>query len=195
MRKMKWIGLLPVLLFFPAIASAQGDGMIFIVYILEQVHKVADLSLGFSTTSTTNTPGSERIIPLGMQFGISGHKGISGEVDLAIQSRTPAGQSKTFNMFEYLFGPRFSAHKGRATAYGHILAGGVHLWESGKEIESSNYEGGGFAMAFGGGFDVDVNEKIAVRVAQVDWIPFRENGCWENSTFRFGFGVVFRSTK
>jgi hypothetical protein len=195
MRRMKWIGLIPVLLLFPTVASAQGDGMIFIVSILEQVHKVADLSLGFSTTRTTNTPSSERIIPIGMQFGISGHKGIGGEIDLAIQSRTPAGQNRAFNMFEYLFGPRFNAHKGRATLYGHILAGGVYQWKSSKENESSTYEGGGFAITLGGGLDVDVNKGIAIRVAQADWIPIRQNGCWINNTFRFGFGLVFRSTK
>jgi hypothetical protein len=65
--------------------------MIIIVGILEQVHKVADLSVGFSTTSTTNTPDSARITAPRMQFGICGHEGIGGEVDLALHAGTPEG--------------------------------------------------------------------------------------------------------
>jgi len=195
----KWICLISVLLGFPATASAQGDGMIIIAACLQQWHKVADLSLGFSMASTTNTPGSESAIPLGLQFGtiINGTKNIGVEADIAIQSRTLAGQNKPFNMFEYLFGPRFSVHAGRTIVFGHILAGGVNHWQDGPRYyeQSSTFKGGGFAMAFGGGFDVNASERIAIRVAQVDWMPIREDGRWITNTVRFGFGIVFRSAK
>jgi hypothetical protein len=194
-RQVKWICLMSVLLVFPATASAQGDGTIIIVALLQQLNKAADLSLGFSVANSTNTPGSEREIPLGIQFGISGHRRIGAEVDLAFQSRTPDGQSLSFNMFEYLFGPRFSVGTRREMVYGHILAGGVYQWEGGSSDVASSYEGGGFAMAFGGGLDLNVNKRIAIRVAQLDWIPIRQDGTWITDTTRFGFGIVFRSGK
>jgi len=194
-HRVKWVCLISVLLVFPATASAQGDGMIIIVALLQQLNKTADLSLGFSVANSTNTPGSEREIPLGIQFGISGHRRIGAEVDLAFQSRTPDGQSKSFNMFEYLFGPRFSVGAKRAIVYGHILAGGVYQWEGGSSDVTTSYEGGGFAMAFGGGLDLNVNKRIAIRVAQLDWISIRQDGTWTKNTTRFGFGIVFRSEK
>jgi hypothetical protein len=195
----QWICLISVLLGFPATASAQtGDGMIIFAIFLQQLNKVADLSAGFSMARGTNTPGSERVIPIGLQFGttIDVHKSLGIDADLAVQSGKPAGSSELFNMFEYLFGPRFSARTRRATVFGHILAGGVKHWQDSPGYEQpATFKGGGFAMAFGGGFDVNVSERIAIRVAQVDWIPIREDGCWINNTVRFGFGIVFRLAK
>ncbi len=195
--RVEWICLILVLLGSPATSSAQGDGMIILVSILQQLNRVADLSLGFSMASTTNTNGSERVVPLGLQFGttFSGYKSIGIEADLAIQSKISAGQYEPFNMFEYLFGPRFSTRTGRTTVYGHILAGGVHCWQESPGDTPSTHKGGGFAMAFGGGFDVNMNERVAIRVAQADWIPICEDGYWRKNAVRFGFGIVFRSAK
>jgi hypothetical protein len=194
----QWICLISVLLGFPATASAQvGDGMIIFAIFLQQLNKVADLSAGFSMARGTNTPGGERVIPIGLQFGttIDVHKSLGIDVDLAVQSGKPAGPSDMFNMFEYLFGPRFSAHTRRTTVFCHALAGGVHHWQDSPADAPANYQGGGFAMAYGGGVDVNVSERIAIRVVQFDWIPFREDGSWKTNTMRLGFGVVLRSAK
>jgi hypothetical protein len=194
----KWICLISVLLSFPATASAQGDGLIIIAACLQQWHRAADLSLGFSMANTTNTPGSESVIPLGLQFGtiINGTKSVGVEADMAIRSGTLAGQDKPFKMFEYFFGPRLSKHARRTTIFGHILAGGVNHWQASPAYgQPSTFKGGGFAMAFGGGFDVNASERIAIRIAQVDWLPIREDGRWIANTVRFGFGVVFKSAK
>jgi hypothetical protein len=203
-NRVMWIGLTALFLSFPATASAQGDGMIIIAGILGELHKSVDFSLGFSMANTTNTPDSGREIPIGAQFGMSGRRKISAEVELALQSRSSNEQRSSFNMFEYLFGPRFSSNNGRRTVYGHILAGGVHQWEGGTLEESpeggaewkdSSYDAGGFAMALGGGLDVDVNDKIAIRVAQFDWIPILQDGSWIAGTMSFGCGVVIRSKR
>lgn len=195
--RMKWLCLVLVLLCLPAKASAQsGDGMIIIVAILQQLHKGADLSLGFSVAHTTNTSYSERVLPLGFQCGITSiEKSIVPEIDLAFQGRTPAGQSTQFNMFEYLFGPRFNAHDGKTTFFFHALAGGVKHWQHNPVDTPDSYGGNGFAMAYGGGVEVNASERIAIRVVQFDWIPIRENGAWITNTMRFGFGVVFRSAE
>ncbi|MEJ2111585.1 MAG: hypothetical protein P8Z37_17085, partial [Acidobacteriota bacterium] len=124
-NRVKWISLISMFLALPATASAQGDGGIIIVGILKELHKKVDFSVGFSMASTTNTPNSEREIPIGLQFGMSGRRKIGLEMELSVQSRSSNEQQKSFNMFEYLFGPRFNLHSGRKTLYGHILAGGV----------------------------------------------------------------------
>lgn len=181
---------------FPVTASAQsGDGMIIIAAILQQLHKVADLSVGFSMANTTNPIDGDGIVPLGMQFGtaIGGHRHFAIEADLAVQSQTPGGQNESFNMFEYLFGPRFSVRRGRAEFFCHALIGGVHRWQGSAAYEPVTVEGGGFAMAYGGGVDVYAGKGVAIRVLQADWIPFRDEGSWRTNTARFGFGIVFRS--
>lgn len=171
--------------------------MIIIFAFLQQLNKAVDLSVGFSMANTTSTHGNERVIPLGIQFGATarGDKRIGVEADLGIQAGTPAGLSEEFTMFEYLFGPRFSAHTDRATFFCHTLVGGVHYWQNGPSEAPNTYEGGGFAMAYGGGVDINASKRIAIRAVQFDWIPFRDEGSWRTNTMRFGFGIVFRATK
>ena len=107
-------------------------------------------------------------------------------------------------MFQYLFGPRFSAGSGTTTVYSHVLAGGIYQSEELKGYTSSDgvyipdeslYKGNGFAMALGGGLEVNINNKFSVRVAQFDWIPFRQEGAWITNAMRFGCGVVIRAGK
>jgi hypothetical protein len=99
-------------------------------------------------------------------------------------------QDITVHSYEYLFGPRFAVRQERTTLFVHALFGGTTL---GAEGHNTN----GFAMGFGGGFDVAVHDRIAIRVVQFDWIParFTENGegsMWIKDTVRFGFGIVIK---
>ena len=47
-----------------------------------------------------------------------------------------------------------------------------------------------FAGAFGGGLDVRVNNRVQVRIIQVDYNPIWLDGGRQNN-IRFGFGIVF----
>lgn len=190
------ISLMAIFVCLPVTASAQsGDGMIIIAAILQQLHKVADLSVGFSMANATASAGGEGVVPLGLQFGtaIGGPRPFSFEADLAVQSGTPGGQDETFNMFEYLFGPRFSRQKGRAEFFCHALIGGVHHWQGGAAYEPATLEGGGFAMAYGGGVELYAGKGMAIRILQIDWLPFRDDGSWRTDTTRFEFGIVFKA--
>ncbi|MEJ2247690.1 MAG: hypothetical protein P8Y80_16680 [Acidobacteriota bacterium] len=91
----------------------------------------------------------------------------------------------TAHVYEYVFGPRFSLRGEKATVFGQALFGGATLGGGGESIN-------GFAMGFGGGVDVNVSERLAVRVVQFDWIPTRFEGEWNNNTVRFGFGIVIK---
>jgi len=81
----------------------------------------------------------------------------------------------------YMFGPVFSARSDTVTPFAHALFGGA--------------SGGGttaFAMAFGGGVDVKVVDKVAVRLIQGDWLMFRSEGVTAKKNARISTGIVFR---
>ncbi len=85
------------------------------------------------------------------------------------------------HVHSYMFGPVISARTDKVTPFGHALFGGA--------------SGGGtnaFAMAFGGGIDVKVAEKAAVRLIQVDWLMFRSGGFTSKDNARVSTGIVFR---
>ena len=95
-----------------------------------------------------------------------------------------------------LAGPRFSLRKERTTAFFHALAG-LDYWRLNVnytiagEKWSDNAHQFGPGIAIGGGFDVNVNEKIAVRVIQADYYPTRQLERWMNNV-NLSFGIVFR---
>ena len=88
------------------------------------------------------------------------------------------------SVYTFLFGPRISARSGAGTAFGHILVGGANLRIGGGSRTD-------FAMAVGGGIDVNAGDHIAIRVAQVDYLPNRLGGQW-NSDVRFQAGLVLK---
>jgi|WetSurMetagenome_2_1015567.scaffolds.fasta_scaffold102451_2 hypothetical protein len=191
-----WVFLVSLLLAFPVTVSAQtGDGMIIVAGIIYGLHQFADLSLNFSVAPTTNTPGNEKVRPLGVKFGVTVNvrKNIDIDGELSGQSGKLAEAAKPFCLFEYLIGPRFSVHGSRATAFLHTLVGGVHHWQDSPVDSDISYEGGGFAMAYGGGLDINISKMVAIRALQVDWIPIHENGFWKTDLVRFGFGVVIKA--
>ena len=68
-------------------------------------------------------------------------------------------------------------------------------WRDGATDSLVPYDGSGFAMAYGGGVDVNVRDRAAIRVVQFDWIPITESRSWITNTIRFGFGIVYRSAE
>jgi hypothetical protein len=86
----------------------------------------------------------------------------------------------------YMAGPVFSIRKSEAvTPFAHLLIGGATA--SGGGISTS-----GFATAIGGGLDVKVNQHIAVRLVQADWLLFRSGGETDKKNARVSAGLVFR---
>jgi hypothetical protein len=133
---------------------------------------------GFSVLSLD--AGYERIQPLGFQASVAGnfHKNVGIVGDFGGQYRNGGG------VVEYLFGPQFSMRQSKTTVFAHPLFGGITYINSDA--------GSQFAMGFGGGLDVKVNDRLAVRAVQFDWIPIHGAGAWDNNTIRFGFGIVIK---
>ncbi|HSB10654.1 MAG TPA: outer membrane beta-barrel protein [Blastocatellia bacterium] len=118
---------------------------------------------------------------LGSQWGLvsefSGHYG---------NASVPGTSAKVdLKKHTFLFGPRFSARSDGATGFAHVLLGGAN-----SKIEGID-TGTGFALAVGGGVDVNVGKKFAIRIIQVDYLPERSFGSWTQN-FRAQAGVVFK---
>jgi hypothetical protein len=138
----------------------------------------AEVFGGFSVLSFD--PGYERIQPLGFQASVAGnfHKNVGIVGDFGGQYKNGG------SVYEYLFGPKFSMRQSKATVFAHTLFGGI---SAGGNISDS-----AFAMGFGGGLDLNVNDRFAVRAVQFDWIPIHDAGAWDTNTIRFGFGIVIK---
>lgn len=90
----------------------------------------------------------------------------------------------------FLFGPRFTARGDRVNAFGHILIGGVRT-----KVEEFDSETD-LALGVGGGIDIKATDKFAIRLIQLDYIPVRSEGLFDDKEWfhnlRFQIGGVLR---
>lgn len=151
---------------------------------------------------STNSPFYPVAVPFGSNFSLNGWQasvtenaadwlGLTQEFGGFYGTRRLQGLENHFNMFSILSGPRFSypGLKG-VTPFAHALFGynqtKVSLPGAGLAATSSAY-----AMALGGGMDVNVSRHMAVRLFQADYFLTRDFGNTQNN-LRFSAGLVFR---
>jgi hypothetical protein len=90
----------------------------------------------------------------------------------------------------YTFGPVFTARQNdRLQPFVHALFGGFHASASFGGLSGST---NGFAMAPGVGVDAVMNNRIAIRLVQADWVLLRAEGVTEKKNMRISTGIVFR---
>jgi opacity protein-like surface antigen len=110
----------------------------------------------------------------------------------------------------FLFGPRVTARGDRVTGFGHALFGGANIHREIRttpvtpvppginplSIEDSETS---FAMAVGGGIDINVSDHVAIRAIQADYLMTRYedersfgSGADSQHNARFSVGIVFR---
>jgi len=124
----------------------------------------------------------------GAQYNASKHLGMVAEWSAAHGSSGPVTIFQEGTTYELplvdtrvqtlLFGPRLSYRPalrlpGRAvsvTLFGHCLMG---AGTNKIDYNVSSYTKWQFAFALGGGMDVNVGGRFAIRVAQFDWLPIR----------------------
>lgn len=108
------------------------------------------------------------------------------------------------NLFTYMFGPQLKAHIGKFEPFAEVLLGGAHsnfyanacsklTGACGSKSPSNN----AFSMAVGGGIDIAVSSKFAIRLVDADYVLTRfgnnfTGGNNSQSNFRFQTGVQFR---
>ena len=93
--------------------------------------------------------------------------------------------------------------EGTFKPFAHALVGLAHAraditnltCSSTATINCTNFQGGshenGLGMAFGGGLDLRLNDRLDIRAVQVDWNPIRSGGVTTNN-LRFGVGIVIK---
>ncbi|HMJ25508.1 MAG TPA: hypothetical protein VK475_06750 [Pyrinomonadaceae bacterium] len=123
------------------------------------------------------------------RFGIvadfSGHYGSDPGVPILVKQ----------NAHSLLFGPRLSFRGKRLTPFVYGLFGATRFAESavisGQHLSAVST---GFSLAIGGGLDVKVNDRIAIRAFQLDYFRPIVND-EPNNRGRLAFGVVLRLGK
>lgn len=160
-------------------------------------------SMGISSTDpTTGLTTSIRNSFYGWQASVNGnltHKlAIVG--DFGGQYKNVAGLP--MNSYQFLFGPRIAFRGPRMTPFVHAMFGGVREGIgsfsftdpiTGVTISTPSVSSTGLGLGIGGGLDVNLNEKLALRVPQFDWTPMHVGGVWTNNVIRIGFGLVFKA--
>jgi opacity protein-like surface antigen len=104
--------------------------------------------------------------------------------------------SERIRTHSFLFGPRFSARRKRnITPFAHALFGAAHLdsraHEAGLDL---HFTDNSFALALGGGLDVRLGRRVAVRAFQLDYL---RTGFFDQTQHkgRITFGLVLRLGK
>jgi len=140
---------------------------------------------GYTSTQNSFTVKS----PIGTSQGI-----------IPIGTYTSAG-----NMFTYLFGPVVRVPSKKVSVFGEILFGGSNttlytdltntvIANGGKLSASATQHP--FTMALGGGLDVNLNKRVALRLGEVDWVLTRYTNIFTNTnnqnSFRYLGGIVLK---
>jgi len=114
---------------------------------------------------------------------------IGAEADVSAHYGSALG-TRTTRLF-FMAGPRFAYRAGRFTVFAHYLAGGARsgsgLTVVGVDITQTRTD---FAMAFGGGVDLGISDRWAVRV-QADYALISADGVTEKEP-RFSAGFAYR---
>ncbi|MBV9216699.1 MAG: hypothetical protein JO053_11030, partial [Acidobacteria bacterium] len=158
---------------------------------------------GFETSGVYNV---SRYVGLKADFSGTYHKvgDFAFPVTTGTSTQTVSGTARE-SLYNVLGGIQIkdNASQGRVKPFAHALAGlGLGRADisnltctTTSNIDCASFGRGdhssGLAMAFGGGIDVRLNNKVDIRAIQVDYNPVRLNGINENN-LRIGVGIVIK---
>ena len=92
-----------------------------------------------------------------------------------------------FRLGTYLAGPRFTARaRQRTSVFAQVLLGGAHANAGGRGFPAYHDS---VAWALGGGLDYRINARVALRLAQVEYLQTRLGGDVQHN-LRAGAGIV-----
>jgi hypothetical protein len=121
------------------------------------------------------------------------------------------GQYKTvlgvpMNSYQFLFGPRLMFRRNRVTPFVHALFGGIRSGIGSTTIlgiTTPAVSATGLGMGIGGGLDINISNRLALRVPQFDWTPMHiagtsvlgvtVPGVWATNQVRVGIGLVVKA--
>lgn len=162
----------------------------------EDRYPVAEIFGGYAYSTAGRAIAGEPLNGQGWGIDITGqvkkHFGITA--DISGQYGNVSYGDISVAMHQFLFGPRFRWSSEKLTGYVHLLAGANRLGAYDmpyKEYFLSFPADTRFAMGFGGGLDIAITKRIAIRAPKVDYIPVRTRPDWTH-ILRVQAGVVIR---
>lgn len=135
---------------------------------------------GFKSTNFNGGTGS-------VAFNVNNWLGVVGDFG-GYHTGNFAGTHGSVNIISYTFGPKFAYRADKFTLFTQSLFGGAHASSNGTGINA-------FAMALGGGADVNVTPNIAIRAIQAEYVLTRFNfgvNPASQNNLRVSVGVVFK---
>jgi opacity protein-like surface antigen len=157
--------------------------------VAQENNSKADIFVGYQYTHVALGHDINGFNLNGWNASVSGYfnKYLGISTDLSGGYGSPFGVST--RTYTHLFGPivRFP-NSSKMIPFGHVLFGGAHLGADGFNLSGSDNS---FSWAMGGGVDVKVSPRFAVRLAQADWLrtQFADS---TQSNFRYSGGLVFK---
>lgn len=164
----RWGLLCVVILLFSGIARAQDTPKVEVFAGYSYVYSSTPIPIVAGVRGTNYNGGSASVaFNLNKWFGVVGdvggyHTGSIGGIPLPIFGRVSA------NVYSYVGGPRFSYRADKFTIFAQSLFGGAHASFLGTSTNS-------FAMNLGGGADVNLSPRFAIRVIQAEYVLTRFN--------------------
>ena len=172
----------------------------------EVIYPKAEVFGGFSISSLaappslTGLPTSLRETFWGWQasgnFNVTHYLGIVGDFGGQYKSITAPAIGTTpaislgMNNYQLMFGPQISFRRQKVTPFVHAVFGFDRFGASITGVGGSTT---GMGMGMGGGFDINVSDRLALRVPQFDWTPMHIGGVWWNKQVRIGIGLVVKA--
>jgi hypothetical protein len=117
-------------------------------------------------------------------FGVVGDFGGQYRTVTDLGPNWPGVTAET-SVYEFLVGPRFSLRRDRVTVFAHALVGGAK-----GNAGLAGFSDSELAVGGGGGLDIALNRRIAIRAVQFDYIGSFVDILEDN--VRLGFGVVVK---
>ena len=124
--------------------------------------------------------------------------GLAGEIGATHQSSVP-GTEQSLTVTTFLFGPRISYRRSQlVTPFAHVLFGAAHgsgsLFSESLGGDTPLGTSTGFALATGGGMDLNMSGNFAIRLFQADYLhtQLANGGNDRQNSFRLSAGIVLR---
>jgi len=139
------------------------------------------LSAGYAYMRTDSSAGALSLH--GINFSLA--RNVNGW--LAIVGDGGGYHLEGFRLGTVLAGPRFTAGaRQRTSAFAQVLLGGAHANAGGSGFPAYHDS---VALAFGSGLDYRLNARVALRLAQVEYLQTRLGGAVQHN-LRAGAGIV-----
>ena len=170
------VGLLAV----PAVAQEAGEYAPIEVYG-GFVFNNSELSQGTFSTDETGLGFTG-----GLTYNFHPNVGVFGE--FSMQTGEFPDVDVDFDQTQFLFGPRFFFPSGKIKPFAHVPFGFQRMKFPGA------FSGTDFMWGFGGGVDINVNERFAIRAVQFDYLTAEHpiEGPIDSNNLRLTFGVVIK---